>query len=350
LVGGDFTTYSGSDCNDSLVRINAYTGLIDGSFNNSSTVGFINSSTVGFNIGGLVRAISAQDASGFVLVGGNFDKYTDISCNDDLVRINAALYGQRTGAIAIGDSAGFQGQQSNAIAIGSSAGQTSQQDNAIAIGYQAGQTGQGSNAIAIGYQAGQTNQGSNAIAIGYQAGQSNQPANTIAIGASAAPTALNPIQFVAVSAVNTIVNFKADISYNFTTGSPYKNFVIEHPLDPANKYLVHACLEGPEAGVYYCGTAFILPGTNSIEIALPIYADTLATEFTVHVTPIIDDDNDPIIIPTLASSQVKNGKFRVYGNMPCAFDYLVFGKRCEINVEPLKTAVTVKGTGPYTWI
>ena len=31
-----------------------------------------------------------------------------------------------------------------------------------------------------------------------------------------------------------------------------KTFIINHPLDDS-KYLVHACLEGPEAGIYYRG-------------------------------------------------------------------------------------------------
>ena len=30
---------------------------------------------------------------------------------------------------------------------------------------------------------------------------------------------------------------------------PSKSFIIDHPTDPS-KYLVHVCLEGPEAGVY----------------------------------------------------------------------------------------------------
>ena len=127
-----------------------------------------------------------------------------------------------------------------------------------------------------------------------------------------------------------------------------KTFVIQHPLEPA-KYLVHACLEGPEAGVYYRGTAYFPPKTKAIEIELPLYADALATEFTVHVTPILDDD-DYDGIPTLAASRVKKGKFKVYSTMPCIFDYVVFGKRCPVEIEPLKSDVKVKGDGPYKWI
>jgi hypothetical protein len=145
-----------------------------------------------------------------------------------------------------------------------------------------------------------------------------------------------------------------------------KTFVIDHPTD-SNKYLVHACLEGPETGVYYRGTGIIPSTKNYVEITLPDYVEALAREFTVHVTPIIDindngcDAND-FIIPNLASTRVKKGKFRVYmsstketnnkeiSNYSYSFDYVVFAKRGSLDVEPKKTDVTVKGNGPYTWL
>ena len=51
------------------------------------------------------------------------------------------------------------------------------------------------------------------------------------------------------------------------TGS--KTFVINHPTKKG-KYLVHACLEGPEAGVYYRGSAKITEG-DSIKVQIPEY-------------------------------------------------------------------------------
>jgi hypothetical protein len=134
-------------------------------------------------------------------------------------------------------------------------------------------------------------------------------------------------------------------------GQTAKSFVIDHPLDSA-KYLVHACLEGPEAGVYYRGSAAIPPNANSVELFLPEYVDALASDFTAHVMPVIDDAAE--VIATLAVSKVKEGKFKVYTatchSTPCAFDYLVFGNRFPIQVEPKKAEVVVKGSGPYTWL
>ena len=65
------------------------------------------------------------------------------------------------------------------------------------------------------------------------------------------------------------------------TSAADKTFVIQHPLDK-DKYLIHACLEGPEAGVYYRGRGEIK--RDSVRIDLPDYAKKLATDFTVQVT------------------------------------------------------------------
>ncbi len=104
--------------------------------------------------------------------------------------------------------------------------------------------------------------------------------------------------------------------------------------------------------MYYRGTAVIPAGTNFVELTLPAYVDAIASEFTVNVTPVIDAATE--YIPTLACSRVKQGKFKVFTAtqtlLPCTFDYLVFGNRFPIQVEPKKTDVQVKGTGPYTWI
>ena len=132
---------------------------------------------------------------------------------------------------------------------------------------------------------------------------------------------------------------------------------------------MHACLEGPEAGVYYRGTSCILPTENFIEITLPDYVDVLMTDYTVHVIPVINDDDDDddddnlFIIPVLAVSAVKKGKFKVFRNntnntnntntnngISCYFDYIVFAKRLSIEIEPKKAEVVLKGSGPYTWV
>jgi hypothetical protein len=129
-------------------------------------------------------------------------------------------------------------------------------------------------------------------------------------------------------------------------GTPFnsiKSFIIDHPID-ISKYLVHACLEGPEVGVYYRGTSEIETGHTQKLITLPYYVDSFATDFTVTVTPIYNGT-----LRLLNCSKVKDNYFTVYGSEG-EFDWSVFGKRADINVEPYKNAVVVKGDGPYKYL
>ena len=167
-------------------------------------------------------------------------------------------------------------------------------------------------------------------------------------GPSGGPTGPTgpPVSFAVAPVGNynlLMVNTATGVIYNSTATSPdTKTFVIEHPTNE-NKYLVHACLEGPEAGVYYRGKGEI---TNNeyVEIKLPHYVEKLAFDFTVQITPIYGNK-----IVTLNSSEIENNAFKVYGEN-AKFHWTVYGNRHYINVEPDKDTVNVKGNGPYLYI
>jgi hypothetical protein len=128
------------------------------------------------------------------------------------------------------------------------------------------------------------------------------------------------------------------------TGPAGKTFIIDHPLNPT-KYLVHACLEGPEAGVYYRGKATIENNDHAV-IKLPNYVSKLAKNFTVQLTSIYSKERkEPNI---LEASEVINNEFVVYGKTG-SFYWTVLGLRSEILVEPDKTSIVVHGEGPYKW-
>jgi hypothetical protein len=310
------------------------------------------------------------------------------------IGVAAGFNSQKTSAIAIGSSAGVLNQGINAVAIGSGAGQSNQYSDAIAIGTNAGvynqsqsgiaigrasgQTGQGMDCIAIGFGAGRTAQGGlvsqgsgfrrgsiaigstagasgqaeHAIAIGYLAGATQQSTQSIILnasgialnvtaGVSASSLYVKPIASTSVTA-NPLVYDTGTGKVSYTTG---KTFVIDHPTNN-DKHLVHACLEGPEVGVYYRGEGVITNNENTI-IKLPDYVDKIAYQLTVNLTPINDDGTKKQLI--LTSSRVKNNEFTVYGPN-CEFFWTVYGKRQDIDVEPLKQLTNVKGIGPYKWI
>jgi hypothetical protein len=134
--------------------------------------------------------------------------------------------------------------------------------------------------------------------------------------------------------------------------TPIKTFVIDHPTDP-QRYLVHGCLEGPEAGVYYRGKG-VLSG-EVCEVILPDYFPALVDEesATVQVTPIMAAE----IAAPLAASEVVSGRFYVYftdrrknGTQP--FHWRVEATRKDVPplvVEPYKSEISVHGDGPYTY-
>jgi hypothetical protein len=147
--------------------------------------------------------------------------------------------------------------------IGNNAGYNTQEINSVAIGYSAGQYNQGQNSVAIGNLAGPTS-GSVVYGTGVTGGFYVKPINVTA-------STTNALVY------NTVTS---EIAYNTS-----KTFVIDHPIDK-NKYLVHACLEGPEAGVYYRGKSEIV-NNDFVEIILPDYVDLLATEFTIQITEFV---------------------------------------------------------------
>lgn len=289
--------------------------------------------------------------------------YQDQNANSIAIGSQAGLTGQLQNSVAIGLEAGKIIQQQFSVAMGHLAGQDNQGTSAIAIGENAGQTSQLNGAIAIGKHAGQLNsQGTSSIAIGVEAGNDNQGAYSIAIGNQAGPTNQAPNSIIlnaSITSLNagnsgtfiypinpyTVAGPTGALQYNLNTKeityNTAKTFVIDHPTISA-KYLVHACLEGPESGVYYRGTSVIEYTEKTI--VLPDYVCSFSTDFTVIVTPIYNGK-----MRFLNCSRVVNNSFTVYGE-PGEFDWHVFGKRGDINVEPDKNIVQVKGDGPYKYI
>jgi len=276
----------------------------------------------------------------------------------------AGQISQGSNTIAIGNLAGNLNQNNYAIAIGLESGQTSQGNGSIAMGYQSGQTLQSTNTIAMGSEAGQTSQGNNSIAMGSEAGQISQGNNAIAIGNLAGKTnqfinsiiinatgnELNSIApgFFVSPVMGTTSITDRPLCYNTLTSeityNTVKTFVIDHPIDN-NKYLVHACLEGPEAGIYYRGKGTII-NNNNISIQLPDYLKYIGKNYSINITRIFSGIK---VNEQYETSEINDNIFTVYGPNG-SFYWIVYGEREEINVEPYKNEVNIEGNGPYKYV
>lgn len=122
------------------------------------------------------------------------------------------------------------------------------------------------------------------------------------------------------------------------TASGVKLFRIPHPLDQT-KDLVHACIEGPEAAVFYRGEGVTKAGIATV--MLPDYFEALTRKDgrTVQITALVDDDN-PVFGGQIAAGRVSGGKFNVYSeDTSQAFHWEV--KAVRLDVPQLTVAVAV---------
>ena len=133
-----------------------------------------------------------------------------------------------------------------------------------------------------------------------------------------------------------------------------KNFVIPHPVD-RDRYLVHACVEGPEATVVYRGQHQLDRGW--VQVDLPSYFEALCEEEgrSVMLTAIADDPEDEFC-PVLHATYPKDGRFFVgLGSGMVVHDqrfwWEVKARRRGVSmmVEPRRDEIEVMGNGPYTY-
>lgn len=85
-----------------------------------------------------------------------------------------------------------------------------------------------------------------------------------------------------------------------------KAFAIDHPLDPANKYLKHYSIESNEVLNVYRGTISFDSNGEAI-VSLPSYFDAVNTNFSYQLTPIGG------YAPLYIKEKITNGQFVIAG-------------------------------------
>jgi hypothetical protein len=89
-----------------------------------------------------------------------------------------------------------------------------------------------------------------------------------------------------------------------------KQFKIDHPLDPENKYLTHFSVEAPEAKNVYDGVSILDEGGEAA-VELPEWFEALNTDFRYQLTPI----GAPA--PNLyVAQEITDNRFRIAGGAP----------------------------------
>jgi hypothetical protein len=80
-------------------------------------------------------------------------------------------------------------------------------------------------------------------------------------------------------------NFNGNVMISGSISAATKNFKIDHPLDPANKYLVHASVESSEMMNIYTGNV-VTDAQGEASVSLPEWFETLNTDFRYQLTVI----------------------------------------------------------------
>jgi hypothetical protein len=86
-------------------------------------------------------------------------------------------------------------------------------------------------------------------------------------------------------------------------------FAIDHPLDPANRYLHHGCVEAPEWKTVYDGTV-TLDGNGEALVELPAWFGALNKDFRYQLTCLGRH------APVFVAQTIADNRFRIGGGAP----------------------------------
>ncbi|MCK4341989.1 MAG: collagen-like protein [Phycisphaerae bacterium] len=120
------------------------------------------------------------------------------------------------------------------------------------------------------------------------------------------------------------------------TVSGWKDFRIDHPLDPENYYLKHSCAEGPEPLNIYRGS-IILDSDGEAWVELPDYFEAINRDFQYQLTCI------GRFAAVYVADEITGNRFRIAGGDPSMkVSWSVTGVRNDVYARAYPKAVEQK--------
>jgi len=134
--------------------------------------------------------------------------------------------------------------------------------------------------------------------------------------------------------------FSGNVIVTGTLSKGAGSFKIDHPLDPANKYLSHSFVESPDMMNLYDGNV-ILDGNGEAIVTMPDWFEALNMDFRYQLTAMGKPSPDLYI-----ASEISGNQFKIAGGTPGSkVSWMVTGIRHDayanahrIKVEELKPA------------
>jgi hypothetical protein len=108
--------------------------------------------------------------------------------------------------------------------------------------------------------------------------------------------------------------FNGNVFVNGNLGKAGGSFKIDHPLDPANKYLSHSFVESPDMMNIYNGVV-TTDGRGYATITLPDWFEALNRDFRYQLT-VLDDSNSEDFAVAKVVRKIKDRQFTIRTSSP----------------------------------
>ena len=133
--------------------------------------------------------------------------------------------------------------------------------------------------------------------------------------------------------------FSGNVNVTGTLSKGGGSFKIDHPLDPANKYLYHSFVESPDMMNIYNGNV-TLDANGEAWVELPAYFEALNKDFRYQLTCI---GGFP---PVYIAQEITGNRFKIAGGSPgMKVSWQVTGIRHDPFAEAHRIEVEVEKTG-----
>jgi trimeric autotransporter adhesin len=139
--------------------------------------------------------------------------------------------------------------------------------------------------------------------------------------------------------------FNGDVDVEGALSKSSGSFKIDHPLDPANKYLYHSFVESPDMLNIYNGNV-TTDGSGTAIVSMPAWFEALNMDFRYQLTVIGQ------FAQAIVASEISNGSFTIKTSKPSVkVSWMVTGIRQDAwaNAHRIQVEVekTLKDQGHY---
>lgn len=300
VVSGDAATLSGHPCTDFSLGNHNHFGQVWTGASLTDGLGIQNTTATGMTFG----LTGQSDSTGGIGVRGHASATSGATygvvgtCESD-AGVGVKGYAPATsgptngvfGECASPDGAGVYGYASSSSGVNSGvAGGCASSDGTGVFGFAPATSG-GTQGVS-GQCASSTGIGVSGYALATSGtargvvGDSSSPGGAGVYGCASATSGENfGVYGTSSSPAGWAAWFDGYVHVNGTLSKAAGTFKIDHPLDPANKYLSHSFVESPEMLNVYNGVVS-LDGDGTAAVKLPAYFEALNRDFTYQLTPV----------------------------------------------------------------